>query len=317
MKKTITIFLLLLCTQLNGKEIIDIYLNKKYSISTYVLEANFKKDYAPSKIKIDQDKNSDKNEAWAKIEEQLKNIAVKIVEDELAFFLIDAEIKKQLKQECEMLQIRRIYNGDDNYRNYRDVPTFTNIEIKLLSVVNNFGVYAIQYDFNRKKRYDNDAEFVVSRLYLADYKNNKVCEIGTIPDLNQQKVLDYFQKNNVRIEYNIKTEKQIRTMLNIKDNQLLEVLNSEINPLQTILDEAVRNVNDIDFNNTSDITGLKENEKLAIIEKCGYDMLAVEQFIKTVIPSTTSLARTLEPYYKVFDKLKRNDIPKIDLHKLV
>lgn len=166
---------------------------------------------------------------------------------------------------------------------------------------------------------------VMTKCYkkrITFYDKNK--EILSAPNkefLNllqdQQKVLDYFSENNVRIECNIKTEKQIRNMLNIKENQLLDVLNTEENPLQTILNEAVRNVNDIDFNSTNNITGLKENEKLAIIEKCGYDMLAVEQFIKTIIPPTTPLARTLEPYYKVFDKLKRNDMPKIDLHKLV
>lgn len=132
---------------------------------------------------------------------------------------------------------------------------------------------------------------------------------------DKDKVLSYFNDNNIRVECNIKTKSQIRNMLNIQDNKLINVLNTEANPILAILNESVRNINDIKFSATSETTTLKEIEKLTMIEKFDYDMLAVEQLIKSLHPN--SYSRKIDNYYKVFDKIKTNDMPRIDLHKLV
>ena len=130
-----------------------------------------------------------------------------------------------------------------------------------------------------------------------------------------EELLNYFDENNIRAECNIKCKEQIRKLLNINDTNLRDVLESEANPTLTILIEAVRNINDIDFKSTGNITSLKEYEKLSVIRECDYDMLTVEQLIKTYSPKDTS--RKLKPYYEVFDKIKKNDMPRIDLHALV
>lgn len=55
---------------------------------------------------------------------------------------------------------------------------------------------------------------------------------------NGKEMLESF-RNVKRIELNINTMEQIRTLLEIKDNSLLSVLNSTANPILKILDKIL------------------------------------------------------------------------------
>jgi len=161
------------------------------------------------------------------------------------------------------------------------------------------------------KRYKKRLTFYDKRKEMEKEENKEFLDSLTDPE----DILSYFDENNIRVECNLKAKEQIRKMLKINDNKLVNALKSEENPILAILTEAIRNIKDIDFNSTCDITSLKEFEKLSVIKSCNCDMLAVEQLIKTFEPKNTP--RKLIPYYEVFDKIKKNDIPRIDLHKLV
>jgi len=161
------------------------------------------------------------------------------------------------------------------------------------------------------KRYKKRLTFYDKRKEMDKKENKEFLDSLTDPG----DVLSYFDENNIRVECNLKAKEQIRKMLDINDNKLINALKSEENPILAILTEAIRNIKDIDFNSTSEIATLKEYEKLSVIKSCNCDMLAVEQLIKTLSPK--DVPRKLKPYYEVFDKIKKNEMPRIDLHKLV
>jgi len=161
------------------------------------------------------------------------------------------------------------------------------------------------------KRYKKRLTFYDKRAEMEKADNKDFLHSLNDPE----EVLDYFDDNNIRVECNLKCKEQIRKMLNINDTKLINVIESEANPILAILTEAVRNIKDIDFNSTSEITTLKEFEKLSVIKSCGNSMLAVEQLVKSF--NSKDAARKLKPYYEVFDKIIKNDMPRIDLHKLI
>jgi len=193
MKKIFTILLLFFHFSSGWTQIVDIYHNKKYSISTDFLEIESDKDYTPAKIEINQDKNNDKNELWSKIEEQLNDIAIENIENEIAFF----QILKQAGFEEEI---------DEYEQHHSSQYRLKNIEIQLLSVINNFGVYAIQYNFETGS-YNSTDKYPAIKYYLADYKNNKVQELGTASDLRQQKELEKSIIPKLERIYTLQTQK--------------------------------------------------------------------------------------------------------------
>jgi succinate dehydrogenase flavin-adding protein (antitoxin of CptAB toxin-antitoxin module) len=56
---------------------------------------------------------------------------------------------------------------------------------------------------------------------------------------NKDESLEYY-KDKTRIELNINTKAQIRELLEIEDNQLMSVLNSDANPILAVLNKALK-----------------------------------------------------------------------------
>lgn len=180
--------------QISGNaQIIDVFQNKEYDFSTYVLEGNSDKEYVPSKFEIYQDKNKEENKQWQNIENQLKTIALQQIENEVAFFQLHTKAVNYLKQLDELKRIVDPYHESSNIS-----PDFTNIEISLVSVVNNQGTYYIQYNFD---------DVYVKDYYLADYQSNKIIAINKTPYSNQQKILRELTLNRLTAIYLIQTKK--------------------------------------------------------------------------------------------------------------
>jgi len=185
----------------------------------------------------------------------------------------------------------------------------------------------INYNLKKPPRKDNlifesnfETKSKQQRLTIYD-KSKEIRLDKNKPFLNalqdRDAMLRYFEINNINVERNFKNVKQIKTGLNIKDTDLLTVLNANADPLKDMLEGTVKSINDIDFTNNENITGYDELNRLMIIEKLGGSMLAVEQHVKNNIDRKRKRDAELEKYYAVFEKWKKNEIAKIDLHKLV
>ena len=202
MNKLTTILSFCLISILGQSQILDIFQNKEYSVSSYVLSADIKKDYSPSKLEIIHDKNKDKNEIWTKIEDQFFSKAIETVNDEVAFFQLNS---KALKYQSQIEKWNRL-QGNEN--RYTINPKFISIDIELISVLNNCGIYSINYnfEFNSGGRYGKE-EIPMKKFYLADFEKNSIIEISESPTPAQQVILKKLTRSKFKTLYLLKTQK--------------------------------------------------------------------------------------------------------------
>lgn len=154
-----------------------------------------------------------------------------------------------------------------------------------------------------KKRlviYDKDKE-------LQKAVNEKF--LNAIADKEQ--FLSYF-KDKVRFELNINTMIQIRTLLNIADNDLQTVLSATANPILSVLNEAVVYCKPQLRKQT-----LRDYEHELLLKECGYDLVKVEAKVRALSSANTSIKRVMQPYKDIKNYLQASSTPIFDLHKLV
>lgn len=218
MKIITTILALSLFPFLGKTQILDVFQNKQYSVSSYVLSAEIKKDYSPSKLEIVHDKNKDKNEVWSKIEDQFFEKAKATVNDEVAFFQLN---NKALKQQSQIEKWNRLQGNDSRYSAN---PKFESIDIKLISMLNNCGIYSINYNFevNSGGRY-GESEISIKQFYLADFDKNTIIEIKNTPSSKQQEELRKLTLSKFKTLYLLKTQKidldNLERIRNVKENK--------------------------------------------------------------------------------------------------
>ena len=105
-----------------------------------------------------------------------------------------------------------------------------------------------------------------------------------------QRLLDYFQ-NKVRFELNIGTMVQVKRLLKIGDNSLIEVLNSTANPILSIIDEAIR------YNsNSRQATTYKDYVYSLILADNHNDLAELEAKVRVLSPKGTIIKRKMKPY---------------------
>ena len=222
MKILITVLTVCLFSLWGQAQLFDVFQNKEYKTSMRVLDTKIDKAYVPSNFSIDIDKNKDENEAWSKIEEQLYSIAQQKLENEASFFQLQSkalEIKNQFENWSRLRGESEVHLSD---------PKLSETEIELLSVLNNCGIYSINYIFETKGRgYSSGQDISVKHYYFADYKNNKITSIGNSPSQRQQEKL-----------------KQI-TLSKFKKLYLLQTHKFDLNILDSI--EKVKQKEEIDF----------------------------------------------------------------------
>lgn len=140
-------------------------------------------------------------------------------------------------------------------------------------------------------------------------KSNNYNFLNTIS--NQDYLIKYFE-NKIRFELNINSMEQLRKLLNIPDNTLINVLNSSCNPILTVIDESIK------FGDTAPIQkiSLKDYERLLLIKECDNDIVKVEAKIRSLVPKNTSITLKMKPYRELCNGLN-NVIEHLDLRKLV
>jgi hypothetical protein len=132
-----------------------------------------------------------------------------------------------------------------------------------------------------------------------------------LDSLDNDNAIQYFD-NKVRIETNINTKIQIRQFLDIQDNELMSVLNSNTNPILTILDEAIK-----ETSANSHIDSLTDYKNELLLKECNYDLSQVEAIVRLYCSKNTSIKKTMQPYRELYHQLQENKTPTFDIKKLV
>lgn len=124
-------------------------------------------------------------------------------------------------------------------------------------------------------------------------------------------MLLYFN-NKIRFELNINTMDQIRKLLNIPNNSLLEVLASKANPILSVIDEAIK-YNDFQQKKLT----LREYEHNLLLKECNYDMSAVEAKVRALSARNTSITRAMKVYKDLYSQIQTKSAHNIDIRALV
>ena len=111
-----------------------------------------------------------------------------------------------------------------------------------------------------------------------------------------QTLLDYFQ-DKVRFELNIGTMVQVKRLLKIGDNSLIEVLNSTANPLLSVIDEALKKYTD-----SRQHTDFKDYVNSLILADNHNDLAELEAKIRALTPKGTVIKRKMQPYRDYFNR---------------
>ena len=125
-----------------------------------------------------------------------------------------------------------------------------------------------------------------------------------------QTLLDYFQ-DKVRFELNIGTMVQVKRLLKIDDNSLIEVLNSTANPILSVIDEALKKQTD-----SRQRTDFKDYVNSLILADNHNDLAELEAKIRALTPKGTVIKRKMQPYRDYFNR-QTDTSQKIDIRGLV
>ncbi|MDC7999615.1 hypothetical protein POV26_01040 [Aequorivita todarodis] len=204
MKKQLLILLAFFAFQSGSAQIFDVFKNKSYKVSTTVSKENFDTDYLPSEVEIYHDKIELQNDQSEKIVSALKKMVTENLENAVSFFEIHAAAKKQLGTAHEIsINIR----GEQPRENPQ--PEFKNVSINLLSVVNNFAIYAVNYTFEAGNQSDSNAfkKLLTRHFYAANLNTGTVENIDIKPNAEQQKMLETLTISEFQKIYLLQTEK--------------------------------------------------------------------------------------------------------------
>jgi len=122
---------------------------------------------------------------------------------------------------------------------------------------------------------------------------------------NKEQVLSYF-KDKVRIELNINSKAQIRSLLGIEDTKLLNVLQASANPILTVIDEAIRK----ETTNTYCSTTIKERFCELMLIACGWDLRQLEAELRILYAKSTQITKIMKPYIALYNK--RNNVASLE-----
>ena len=125
-----------------------------------------------------------------------------------------------------------------------------------------------------------------------------------------ERLLGYFQ-DKVRFELNIGTMAQVKRLLKIDDNSLIEVLNSTANPILSVIDEALKKHTD-----SRQFTDYKDYVNSLILADNHNDLAELEAKIRALTPKGTVIKRKMQPYRDYFNR-HTDTSQKIDIRGLV
>lgn len=143
--------------------------------------------------------------------------------------------------------------------------------------------------------YDKDIEF---------NSHNNVAFRPAIQNLVYQQ--NYFKKNSLRFELNLKSKDRIRKYFNLNDNEpifLKHLLNSKSDPIFQFLSNACRRPED-GIPDMCNIENPRDIQKLLFMAYFGFDLREIDNYHRRFYGGKTSFKHKLEPYNKIYDKIK-------------
>lgn len=152
---------------------------------------------------------------------------------------------------------------------------------------------------NRKLRltiYDKEKE-----MSLVDNQR----WLASLGEAEAEQISMYFQ-NKARFEMNLNSIKALRDGLHITDTSITSVLNANANPIMHFLDKVL-----VDNAEARNIKSILDVARLALMEKHGYDMKAIERAILPYKSPKTNLSQVMKPYRLLYNAITEN--PSISL----
>jgi hypothetical protein len=159
----------------------------------------------------------------------------------------------------------------------------------------------------------NYAERII--IYDKGKKINMASERAFLNSLNDKKKVQSYFSNKIRFERNLTTMKKIRDAMNISDNSIMSVLESNSNPLLDVLDLALQKPSY--KNDTAIITSLKDRKNDSFLKEYNYDLSAVEKEIRRLAPKNPSIKTQMEPLRELHHRIMNNKMPLFDARNLV
>lgn len=163
-------------------------------------------------------------------------------------------------------------------------------------------------------KYEGNGIVIANKVKTPKYKK-RLCVYDKAKELNKavnkeflgllydkQTLLEQL-KDKTRFELNIGTMEQIRNLLNIQDNKLSSVLNSNANPILTVFDEAIKQ-DEFSVHHSNKKDYMME----LVIKDCDYDLEKVEAKIRSLTPKTTSIKREMQPFRELYGRMLSSGI---------
>ena len=179
------------------------------------------------------------------------------------------------------------------------------------------------YDKWKSKPYKNG--FTVENTVSTPRSKHRIIIYGKAKELgmadnqpfldslsDKEKCLSHYE-DKIRIELNINTKSQIRELLNISDNQLMSVINSDANPILIVLNKAIKETSV----NTCVVHTLKDRLHELMLKDCNFDLSKVEAEVRNFSSKNSSITKAMKPYRELHHRLLNNMVPAFDMRKLV
>ena len=181
----------------------------------------------------------------------------------------------------------------------------------LISNLNNISKYTVQKYQNCGYTISNQLKTKHLKVRLSIY--NKFKEMRTAPNKGflkmcsrPENLMDYFN-GKFRIETNFRNFKQINEFCGTKDNRLMDVLNSDSNPLLLIFDkifalDVEKSFHMVDDNHTLfDFDSINQLRDALLLKECGNDLKQVAEVLNSYYSPKTNRRKYIKEYKKLLN----------------
>ncbi len=186
----------------------------------------------------------------------------------------------------------------------------------LISNLNNVSTFTVQKYLNCGYSVSNMLKTKHLKVRLSIY--NKLKEMQTAPNRGflkmcsrPENLLEYF-KGKFRIETNFRNFKQINEFCGTKDNRLMDVLNSNRNPLLSIFDKIFtldkeNSPHSVNENHTLfDFDSINQLRDALLLKECGNDIKLVVEVLNSYYSPKTNKRKYIKDYKKILNALPKN-----------
>lgn len=197
--------------------------------------------------------------------------------------VVKADVTKDIEQEDMATLTKELLSCIKNNERYNAICESGNFIVEKKVKTNNRKARLTIYDKEKEmKRTDNQRWLQSLGEAEAKYVN------------------EHFHKK-ARIELNLNSIKALRDSLHIIDTSITSVLNADANPIMHFLDKVL-----VDNAEARNAKSVHDVERLALMEKYGNDMKAIERAILPYKSPKTNLSQVMKPYRLLYNALTEN-----------